>query len=678
MESKVLARAKSHMKSKLKTTILSQCSHHLIPGHNKNQCITNINEEFNAQKYLSEMFQEFPYNSDFPKPLLPPSKMQRDCSAREDSSTQAVHIKVKIQDDIKRYLDLYKKHSNNFSKYLKKDIEWKKEPGIIHTMLSRYLAATAEILDCDPDPNFYGSYNWYYSGGTLNNILYDTRNILIFPYAGELIAIPLRFKEDSLIMPDYKDAAKITINNDLYQVVTSVSNNDGRILSRHKNDCIMYSLFNMDKKKLRLLEINKKQSNIPYISVDLDPLSVNRYCTTDVERNIYVWDVTKSKYIWNGRVPVTRFFNDNWAFIKYNQSDNNILKFIDRHCVHYYDIRMPMERSVITMCPKNNLEDCEYLSSYAASLQSEYFSYIGSYHSLCLLDSRFPNNAVVKKWSHLFKSPPIFTDVCVRENKEFITIASQMAEEKTIIVNNWNSIEEPPETYSTPFTPPSSIETLIALQKQGKCLNPHMRNRLLLCNTGCKALIDKQNGDVFLAIQNSINDIFYQGISHEESLNLYSLKNCKSLYKMKIWEREISKNSHHDIISPLVVTKRTSARNIFTCFTNQKFDFAYNAIKEQKEIDYVPLWKRSISELNSYIDLFAPELLSQWQISEEAPLVPITAEPYDKVMSWLENAQEETAQNDSESIQMFLPKVKSFTRPKNKKNTKQPKYIPGF
>lgn len=710
MESKALTRTKAHVKSKLKAGLLSQCSHHLIPGHNKNKPTTsnNINSEFD-QFSTSELFQAFPYHCDLPKPLLPPAKVRRDC-CREDSSMQLIHTKSKIQDDINRYLELYKKHSSTLDKHMKQNVAFTKDDNDSAT-ISKYLFDTAKILEYDPDPTFSGNYNWYYSGGTLNGILYDTRNILVFPYSNELIALPIELREDSLFKPNYKDAAKIPIQENLYQIVCSTLNNNGRILARFKNDCVILNLFNLDKKKLNLLRIYNQPSETPYISADFDPINVNHYCSVNVDRYIKVWDLSKKKNVLlTKKVPSMRCVEDNWASVKYDDCNGNILKYTDRHCVYYYDSRSPEDRPDLKMCPKGYLEDCESLSYYIASCKSEYFSYVASNHNLCLIDSRFPETPVVKKWSHLFKRSPLYCDVLFRENHEFIVMASQVAGETAVILNDWKSTEEPPETFSMPFSPPSSMETLIALRSQGKCLDPYISNRLSLCNTGCMATIDQQSNDVFVLTQNSINDIFYQCISYQEQLDLYSLENCKALYKLKTWNRQILKNDYHEIVAPLVVTKRTSAREMLRTFTDQKLQTSTNTNEGNQELEYTPTWKRSLAELNSFVDILASELLLPWEVVEDAPAVPITAAPHQKVLSWLgmaENNQQEPVpvdantegppavartqepdivqrldifeeNHDSEFIQAFLPKVKTEVTQGNKKSKKKSQFVPGF
>ncbi|XP_058801993.1 phosphoacetylglucosamine mutase-like [Phymastichus coffea] len=113
--------------------------------------------------------------------------------------------------------------------------------------------------------------------------------------------------------------------------------------------------------------------------------------------------------------------------------------------------------------------------------------------------------------------------------------------------------------------------------------------------------------------------------------------------------------------------------------------------KDKADKQYVPSWKRSITELNSFVDILASELLLPWEVLEDAPTFPITAAPHQKVLSWLgmtENNQQDPLllddnheqprivthaqspnaiqrpntfeeNHDSDFIQAFLPKVKS-------------------
>ena len=74
LNSKAFKRAENNLLSKLNNTFLKNYPHHVMPGYNLNKspCIETW-DEGNAQG----LYQEFPYNCDLPKPLLPPAKLSR-------------------------------------------------------------------------------------------------------------------------------------------------------------------------------------------------------------------------------------------------------------------------------------------------------------------------------------------------------------------------------------------------------------------------------------------------------------------------------------------------------------------------------------------------------------------------------------------------------------------------
>lgn len=224
-----------------------------------------------------------------------------------------------------------------------------------------------------------------------------------------------------------------------------------------------------------------------------------------------------------------------------------------------------------------------------------------------------------------------------------------------------------------------------------------------------------------------IGDIFYQNIMHEENLVKYSAENLQALRALESWENAIQKQ--RDTVIPLVFSEKTSMNHIFESknssffqlfiFLNsikhhlpffppeQKIDLKRSKLKythpEKTEIYIEPRWKESLEEMNSYVDLLAPELLAVWEVNDNAVL-PSTSAPRDKVLNWLETTQvadgftqSTMPSQDIEVLsmpfqsqelvsvsqqvemdifeQMFLPKIKTKTK---SKEVKKRKYIPGF
>lgn len=71
---------------------------------------------------------------------------------------------------------------------------------------------------------------------------------------------------------------------------------------------------------------------------------------------------------------------------------------------------------------------------------------------------------------------------------------------------------EESHSFSLPFTPPSIAETLNECQVQGMCLNPYLRSRFELCNSGSTLITDMMKGAVSYFVQNSIGIIFLLNI----------------------------------------------------------------------------------------------------------------------------------------------------------------------
>ncbi|KAK1127350.1 hypothetical protein K0M31_003891 [Melipona bicolor] len=334
--------------------------------------------------------------------------------------------------------------------------------------------------------------------------------------------------------------------------------------------------------------------------------------------------------------------DDSWSSIKFQSTDPNVLLFVDRCCLHYLDIRIPFNQPALRMCPKSYLEKCEHLSVDTAS-RNNFCRYIGTYHSILMCDNRSPQQCVQQKWTHQFKSPPLMTSVINREDKEFVVLSSQIASETTIIVNTWTS-SEISYSYNFPYTPPHIKETLNESQMQGMCLNPYLRDRFDLSNTG-SFLIKDDAQNIFLFLQNSIGDIYYQCLTHDTALDKYSPINGKSFHILNAWQNAIPMEA--DAIVPLAMSSKSNMQYPLENFTNKKLRLKYN---EHNSDCYEPSWKQSLEKLNTYTDILAPELLAVWDMCEEVPSSSTTA-PHQKVLNWLESADTNTLSLSQEDIE---------------------------
>lgn len=106
-------------------------------------------------------------------------------------------------------------------------------------------------------------------------------------------------------------------------------------------------------------------------------------------------------------------------------------------------------------------------------------------------------------------------------------ISSQISGENRIILNTWTS-SEISHSFNFPFTPPHIMETLNESQMRGMCLNPYLRDRFELCNSGCY-MIKNSAENIFLFFQNSI------GMYIVLSLFIVMLENSILLYFQAIY-----------------------------------------------------------------------------------------------------------------------------------------------
>ncbi|XP_015601100.1 uncharacterized protein LOC107270526 isoform X2 [Cephus cinctus] len=691
---KSLSRAEAGLHGKLKTRYVKYHPHYLVCGYNlHNTKYANYTDV----ESIMDLYQEFTFNCDLPKPLLPPAKLPRCVLRDEDPVLELPMAKSLLQNRIDRITDYCEKRKNGLVRFLKKDLKWSRHYGEARATVPKYVADIAELVELDPDLDFQGKYNWYYTGGTMKTLLLGATNVLVFPYANELVATPIVHKESSLLKPDLKHASKYSMDGALYELR---HNNHGCILGRYKNQCVIYCISYIDN-KVEIFGQHKQSSPIAYISADLNSEYRNQYCTVDLDRCLSLWDINKVNPLSTNVIPQTQVLDDKWSSIHFQQSDPNIIVFVDRCCLHYMDTRTSLEKPQLTLCPKPYLESCENLCLDIPSRNNDQ-RYIGSYHNLLMCDSRSSKSPVIQKWTHQFQSPPCVGNTFDRDEKEFVVICSQLTDEVSIILNTWVH-SDTPHSFSLPYTPPSILQTLAVSQSRGKCLDPIMKSRIEVSNVGCAMGADTE-GHISLFLQNSLNDIFYQCITHETQLDIDSEMNIKAYLALELWERVML--SQRKTIKPLLLSDKISMEHVHKELTNKKLRLKY-----EREVWtlYRSNWKQSVEKLHSYVDILAPELLAVWEIKEEPPS---SAVPHQKVLSWLEkaatgktededseftptpsiftpspiNTQElisvsqplDTEYNDDIDLEQEVISLPEKTKSLKKKNTKKKKYISGF
>ncbi|EGI58091.1 PREDICTED: uncharacterized protein LOC105153231 isoform X1 [Acromyrmex echinatior] len=642
LKSKAFKRAENNLLSKLNNTFLKNYPHHVMPGYNLNRspCIETW-DEGNAQG----LYQEFPYNCDLPKPLLPPAKLSRTVLSEEDPALQLLTLKNHLKDETDRLMNYYERHKKEFE-LPKKKIKWKKG---CKANVPKYIADIAELLDMDPDPYFEGTYNWYYTGGCLNYVQLNGWDVLLFPFMGDLVAAHIIPMEDFIWKPLLQNSVKYKLHGSLYEIRQCKLTDTCRILGRHKDQCTLYTLSNSEN-HLLLNEVYKQASKVPYVSADLSLTNINYHCTLNAEKILSLWDINRPNYISRGSVLQNNTTtHDAWGCIRFQETDPNVLIYVDRCCLHYLDTRTALDQACLTLCPKFNLENCESLSVEVPS-KHNCCHYLGTYHSFLMCDNRSPKHCVRQKWTHQFKDTPLLAAVTNNDDKEIIILSTQKAGENTIILNTWMD-EEKSHSFNLPFTPPHIAETLNESQIQGMCLNPYLQSRFELCNVGSALVTNVKKGGVSFFVQNSIGDIFYQCITHEDILDKYSPINNKACYALDMWEKALSVQD--ESLVPLSLTDKCSMQYIYKNFKNHKLSRHLRSNNENADNSSEPTWKQSLAALGSYMDLLAPELLAVWDICETVPASGTGSNQ--KVLNWLESSTSNHLVTQSQDVSDYIP-----------------------
>ncbi|XP_034935780.1 uncharacterized protein TAF1C-like [Chelonus insularis] len=599
--------------------------HYCIPGINFNK--TPRVEKWDLGNVM-DMYKSYPYSSDLPKPLLPPSKNTKCLLTMSDPVTDILFTKSIIQDDIDRILDNYQKHQTDHQFMMKKDLQWTTEGDKKETILPRYLADLSDIIQMDPDPLFQGEYNWYYTGGSLTGLTLNNQFILIFPYMNELVTMPLSYGNNFIWKPDYKNASKLSLDNTVYELRYKTSSTC-QILARLKNECTLLSL-SENNGKLQLIPFDTKSSTIPFISADLPPNDSNQYCTLDANQTMEVCDITTGKVISKGDIKLNQKLDDNWGSVKYNLLNPDLLIYTNRCCLYYFDTRAEMDGPVLSMCPKSYLEHCERISLQLFSTRESRL-YLGTSHSILLCDDRTPTECVHQKWTHQLKSTPLQGSVADYGDQEIVLMSGQVCTDKSVIINSWNDY---PHSYYLPKVPPSISDTLKKCQSLGKCLDPLLTPRFQLSTAGVHLKVTEDN-NAFIFSQNSIGDIFYQCITHDKNSERMPFYNSQAQYALNCWERQILLQD--DPLLPFVLCDRVNMEDALNTFSNAELKYSI----KPKEESYVPeYWRQPLEKLKSYVDLLAPELLAVWEMKDELE-DGTSSNQHEKVLNWLEMADEE-------------------------------------
>ncbi|KAF7990082.1 hypothetical protein HCN44_009025 [Aphidius gifuensis] len=610
---------------------------------------------------IMNTYEKFPYFCDYPKPLLPPTKLPRTVFHDGDPATDIITSKKCILEEAEKVSAHYAKQEKDFT--TKSQNILTNNNNADDDNIPKFIADIASVLEMDSDQFFKGQhYNYYYTGGSLNSInLNNDNKILLFQFGNDLVASPLKNNNNSLWKLNLKNSTKSSINDGgiIFEIRHKIDSTSCRILSRLKNQSCIYTMIEKNN-KIKLYQVTStKKTSVPLISADLDPFNINKSCIINMNGKLRIWDIVKNKLktyltseIENDNDNESENENennvigDNWRLVRYHNKQQNILTLTDRCCLKYIDLRSHCQKPVLTMCPNNYTEVCDDVISFELpSVKNDNIHYIATYHNLMMMDSRNNKFSVQQKWTHQMESAPLFGNTRILNNHEVITLSSQKIGDSVLIINTWEN-NDYSHGYSLPYSPLNILDTLRESHHHGKCLDPLLKKRLELTTAGTQ-LINDDSQNLYYLVQNSVGDVFYQCITHKNKLEKESFINCQAYYALEMWEKQMLSNRQG--IVPLVLSDQVDMKNLYDNFTNKTLIYKNNSSNNNK--NPTPLWKQKISKLEKYTDLLGELLLDVWNVkdnkNDNENIDPHEKNAIDKkVMDWIDCTNNINEQQD--------------------------------
>ncbi|KAJ9583200.1 hypothetical protein L9F63_022447 [Diploptera punctata] len=502
-----------------------------------------------------------------------------------------------------------------------------------------------ELVISNPDREFDGKYNWYYTGGSLATMKMGDRCFLITTFglendhirAVELIDVKKHW-EPSL---SHTTATCCKPDQPIYQVQGSCDT--GYLCVRQRNNCHLLQL-------TEVLDLQRAYSincDSVFTSIALSPHKTGSSVTLTSRREIKEREAS-GRIVYKHTVPLIKTLEDDWCSISYNSDDPHGLVFADRNCIWFLDKRKA--KLCTKLSPKSEtkcLDSCEDMSLIFQSCINTNAWYICSSHSVMLYDIRSPSNPL-QCWKHHLCSPPLLhSTLTCQQNEEVVCMASQDPSEVVTIVNKWDG--DVLNTQSYPQSLPSLRDTFLAARNCALWLDPAVEHRTKLGLTGLTWL-PTVNSELALLSQTSAGDVFKQMLITDSDSNCDTLFTKKEDLKcLANWEE-------------VLLRERTSDSLHFT--SRKSMDFAYKYIKGRKkklsdykvfENDHRQPWEFSKAHLESYVDVLAPRILETWEI-EDIPEWRINKkdlrseplpEQVNKVEAWLTSLCDRNVENQS-------------------------------
>ncbi|XP_036318881.1 uncharacterized protein LOC118733549 isoform X2 [Rhagoletis pomonella] len=592
--------------------------------------------------------------------------------------------------------------------YVDKKLKTNEKEGSFHTSFFDL----ARRLDCNPDPYFHGSYDYYYSGGNLC-ILDDGEHVLHVDnnkLNNLNVGILPKFKSFAGSFLDPICSQQVDTEEEIFEV---------RAIQNLRKDCPnsfavrqrnMITLYKFLPTGAAKALTRFKTSSTPFISFAQSPIDYSTFIITSMKQSIRVYDINASTPILSATHNVCKkedIMRASWNMIRPWQGQTFL--YANEKKLFMLDTRTCPEQWLKSSCGYATQDyKCDFISSIAKS-EFRDLAYVATNHKLHCLDLRYlggdieSGDGALCRWTHQLQYAPAFIDNFRFGGVELIALSSALADDICICeltrnhsaqsVDKEDSIVDESvgkrqskksvyKSYCLPYQPSTLEEAYQQARIAGKCLQPDadLPSRIARCTTGLtffdtetfSECIGEEDCDTFalLLTSNSIGDVYARRLIANDTLepDTRSKAENEGEHTMHAYANGVCQLTQPKLNCTEVVNLK-GMRKVFRC---NALSAPLNSEEDKRdEKEEIPpkrrgfgRWQKSIQTLHSYKDALVQDLLSIWDIEFEDDKNDMSysrmkkglgakVDPENIVSSWLDTnikAEEKPQQTQPEQL----------------------------
>ncbi|XP_054729923.1 uncharacterized protein LOC129238770 isoform X2 [Anastrepha obliqua] len=527
----------------------------------------------------------------------------------------------------------------------------------------------AKRLECDPDPYFHGSYDYYYTGGNLcvmddgSHVLHVDNENLDNINVG---ALP-KFTSFSNGFLDHISSQQLNTDSEIFELrpIRNLHVECSNCFAvRTRNTITLHTLLPTGTTKgvMRF-----KTNSTPFISFAQSTVDSSTFIVTTMKQSVRVYDLNTSTPVLSAQHDVCTRDDINrvsWNMVRPWQGQTFV--YANEKKLLLIDTRTTPDQWLKSSCGYETPEyKCDFISSIA---KSEYrdLVYVATNHKLHCLDLRYiggdfeSSAAAICRWTHQLQYAPAFVETFHFGGVEFIALSSALADDMVIceltrehsaqIVNEEeSSIGNSPgkrqfgkceyKSYCLPYQLPTLQEAYHKARVAGKCLQPDadLTSRMARCTTGLafydtetSECIGKEDSDTFalLLTSNSIGDVYARRLIARDTQEVETCKRDENAGEdtMHVYADRVCERTQKNLNCTEVVNLR-AMRKVFRCnaLSNPiNFEDGDDDDDDKAEVKKISRkrhalgrWQKPVEALYSYKDALVKDLLSIWDIDYE-------------------------------------------------------------